>query len=132
MEEKREDDIDFINLILMLNQNALISLGEIPRFVSGKKTQNLPLARQTINMLKSIKDKTSGRLTPGETKLLFRVLGELQAKYVKAAGLDKTGAPPSHKATKMDKITKALDELSTSDLAKLLEELQKKQNDSDK
>ncbi len=129
MEEKKEDNLDFINLILMLNQNALISLGEIPRFVSGKKIQNLPLARQTINMLKSIKDKTVGKLTPGEAKLLFRVLGELQAKYVKAAGLDKVGAPPTHQPTKMDRLTKALDRLSTSDLAKLLEELQKKQDD---
>ena len=125
MEEKKEDNVDFINLVLMLNQNALISLGEIPRFVSGKKVQNLPLARQTINMLKALKDKTAGRLTPGETKLLFRVLGELQAKYVKAAGLDKTGAAPTHKASKMEKMMSALDNLSTSDLAKLLEQLKK-------
>ncbi len=129
MDEKKEDNIDFINLILMLNQNALISLGEIPRFISGKKVQNLPLARQTINMLTAIKDKTTGKLTPGEAKLLFRVLGELQSKYVKAAGFDKTGAPPKHKATKMDRLTKALDELSTDDLSRLLEELQKNQND---
>lgn len=129
MEEKKEDNIDFINLILMLNQNALISLGEIPRFVSGKKIQNLPLARQTINMLKALKDKTAGKLTPGETKLLFRILGELQAKYVKAAGLDKTGTTPSHKISKMEKMMNAIDNLSTSDLAKILEQLKKEKDD---
>ncbi len=132
MDEKKEDNIDFINLILMLNQNALISLGEIPRFISGKKVQNLPLARQTINMLTAIKDKTTGKLTPGETKLLFRVLGELQSKYVKAVGFDKTGISPEHKSTKTDRLTKALDKLSTSDLARLLNELQKNQNDQTK
>ena len=28
MDIKKEDNVDFINLVLMLNQNALISLGE--------------------------------------------------------------------------------------------------------
>ncbi|HRU38236.1 MAG TPA: DUF1844 domain-containing protein [Candidatus Goldiibacteriota bacterium] len=122
--ENKEDNIDFINLILMLNQNAMISLGEAPRFVGGMKNANLPHARQTINMIKSIQEKSKGNLTPGETKLLFKILGELQSKYVKAAGLDKPGPVKSSKPS-TDGLGKALDNMSNDDLAKLLSELEK-------
>ncbi|HDQ26147.1 MAG TPA: DUF1844 domain-containing protein [bacterium] len=127
-----EDNIDLINLVLMLNQNALVSLGEAPRFISGAKNMNLPHARQSINMIKAIQEKTKNNLTPGETKLIFRILGELQGKYVRAAGLDKSAPPvnpPQKKSTPMDK---ALDKLSNDQLASLLSELAQKQNDKDK
>jgi hypothetical protein len=124
MENSREDNIDFINLILMLNQNAMISLGESPRFVGGMKNANLPHARQAINMIKAIQDRSKGNMTPGETKLLFRILGDLQAKYVKAAGLDKPDPVKGGKDNK-EGIDKALDSMSNDDLAKLIAELSK-------
>ncbi|MBP7791452.1 MAG: DUF1844 domain-containing protein [Candidatus Goldbacteria bacterium] len=127
---KSEDNIDFINLILMLNQNALISLGEIPRFIGGKKNANLPVARQTINMIKAIQEKTKNNLTPGETKLIFRTLGELQKKYVTITGLDKSG-PIKTQSAKTD-MENALDKLSNDDLEKILSELRKQTNEGNK
>jgi hypothetical protein len=128
MEPKNnEDNLDFINMVLMLNQNALISLGEATRFVGGLKKQNLPHARQAINMIQAIRDKTKNNLTPGETKLVYRILGELQEKYVKAAGLDKLGPP---KSAPKEGIEKALDKMSNDDLAKILSEITKKANDA--
>lgn len=124
MEKNQEDNIDFINLVLMLNQNAMISLGEAPRFVGGMKNANLPHARQAINMLKAISDKSKNNLTAGETKLVFRILGELQAKYVKAAGLDRPGPVKGGKESK-EGLDKALDNMSNEDLAKLIAELNK-------
>lgn len=124
MEKNQEDNIDLINLILMLNQNAMISLGEAPRFVGGMKNANLPHARQGINMIKAIQERTKGNLTPGETKLLFRILGELQTKYVKAAGLDKPGPVKSNNKDNKG-LDKALDNMSNDDLAKLMAELSK-------
>lgn len=124
MAEKQEDNIDFINLVLMLNQNALINLGESPRFVGGKMSQNLVLARQNVNMIKAIADKTKNNLSPGEAKLVFRILGELQAKYVKAAGLDKPG-PVKASNPKQARLDAALDGMSNADLAKLLSDLSK-------
>ena len=121
MEKPAEDNIDLINLILMLNQNAMISLGESPRFVGGMKNANIPLARQSINMLKAIQDRTKGNLTPGESKLIFRILGELQSKYVKKTGLDKPGPIKGGK----DGLGSALESMSNDDLAKLLAELSK-------
>lgn len=132
MENKKnmEDNIDFINLILMLNQNALIYLGEMPRFVGGKKNINLPLARQTINMIKAIQDKTKNNLTTGETKLVFRILGELQKKYVTLAGLDRPG-PVKIQNTK-NNLEDALSKLSNNDLENILTELKKHTNEKNK
>lgn len=137
MDIKKEDNVDFINLILMLNQNALISLGEAARFVSGKKQQNLPLARQTINMIKAITDKTAGKLTPGESKLVFRILGELQQKYVVAAGLSKPAGETEYRTINSPKahaeaIEKNLDKLSDEQLQSLLSELMKKADGNNK
>ena len=50
---------------------------------------NLPRARQFINMLAALKKKTEGRLNEAEGKVLDTLLSDLQARYVKAAGLDK-------------------------------------------
>jgi hypothetical protein len=124
LENSREDNIDFINLILMLNQNAMISLGEAPRFVGGIKNANLAHARQAINMIKAIRDMSKNNLTPGETKLLFRILGDLQARYVKAAGLDKPGPIKGGKDGKGG-LDSALDSMSNDDLAKLISEISK-------
>jgi len=132
MENKKnqEDNIDFINLILMLNQNAHISLGEMPRFVGGKKNANLPLARQTINMIKALQEKTKNNLTPGESKLVFRILGELQKKYVTLTGLDKPG-PINTQSTKTE-LEDALSKLSNDELEKILSELKKQTDDRNK
>jgi len=125
MAETTEDNVDFLNLLLMLAQTASMDLGETPRFTSGKKTQNLPHARSMINMIKAISDKTKGQLTSGETKVLFRVLGDLQAKYVKASGLDTFGTTPEKKESHADALGKGLDTMSTAELASMLEMLKK-------
>jgi hypothetical protein len=99
--------------------------------VSGKKSQNLPHARQTINMIKAVADKTKGQLTTGESKLIFRILGELQQKYVVSAGLMKpvSGETGSvHSSSHEDAVEKSLDKLSDSQLSAILSELQNKSN----
>jgi hypothetical protein len=82
------EDLDFINLVSLVAGTAAAELGEKKAgAVAGK--QNLPRARQFINMLTSLQKKTEGRLTPQEKTVLEALLADLQAKYVKAAGLDK-------------------------------------------
>ncbi len=81
------EDLDFINLVSLVAGTAAIELGEKKAGgVAGK--QNLPRARQFINMLTNLHKKTEGRLTEQEQKVLDALLADLQSKYVKAAGLD--------------------------------------------
>jgi hypothetical protein len=49
---------------------------------SKTKEQNLDQAKFTIDTLQIIKDKTSGNLTDGETKLLETALYDLRMRYV--------------------------------------------------
>jgi hypothetical protein len=81
------EDLDFINLVSLVAGTAAAELGEKKAGgMAGK--QNLPRARQFINMLNNLQKKTEGRLTEQERKVLEALLADLQAKYVKAAGLD--------------------------------------------
>lgn len=82
------DDLDFLNLLMMVAKTAAVELGEVKAGgVPGKL--NLPRARQFINMLVALQAKTDGRRTEQEEVALKSLLEDLQAKYVKAAGLDK-------------------------------------------
>ena len=87
MKKDREDDISnfitFSTFILSLNTAALIHLGELPDPVTQKKKVNLLLAKQTINTLEMLKEKTKGNLTIDEEKLLDTILYELKLKFIK-------------------------------------------------
>lgn len=78
--------INFNTFILSLNTAALVHLGEIPDPITKKKEPDLMLARQTIETLEMLKEKTKGNLTPEEENLLQAILFELKLKYVKLCG----------------------------------------------
>jgi hypothetical protein len=86
-EQKGElPEISFANLILSLSTSALIQLGEIQDPVSQKSEKNLPLAKQTVDLISLLQQKTIGNLTPDEEKLMESVLYDLRIRYVKATG----------------------------------------------
>jgi hypothetical protein len=88
MEEQPSQDLDFINLVTLVGSTAAAELGDKkPGKPDGKL--NLPRARQFINMLKTLQARTEGRLNAMEKAVLDAALKDLQARYVKAAGLDK-------------------------------------------
>jgi hypothetical protein len=75
--------IDFSTFVLSLNSSALVQLGLIDDPSSGQKTKNLPLAKQTIDILGMLEQKTSGNLTDDEGNILTNILYELRMLYVK-------------------------------------------------
>jgi hypothetical protein len=75
--------IDFSTFVLSLNSSALVQLGLIEDPASGEKTKNLPLAKQTIDLLAMLEDKTRGNLTRDEDNILKSLLYELRMLYVK-------------------------------------------------
>jgi len=77
--------IDFSTFILSLSTSALFHLGLIPDAQSGKPGErNLPLARQTIDILEILETKTRGNLDPEEAKLLESLLFEIRMRFVEA------------------------------------------------
>ncbi len=79
-------EIDFPHFILSLSTSALIQLGEIQDPFTEKLAKNLPLAKQTIDLIGMLKEKTKGNLSPEEDKVIEYVLYDLRMRYVKAAG----------------------------------------------
>ena len=77
-------EINFINFLFSISTSALIQLGEIEDPISRKIDKNLPLAKQTIDLIWMLKEKTEGNLTPDEAKLIENILFDLRMRYVKA------------------------------------------------
>ncbi len=75
--------ITFSTFILSLNTAALIHLGELEDPMTRKKQVNLELAKQTIDTLEMLKEKTKGNLTFDEEKLLDSIIYELKLKYIR-------------------------------------------------
>jgi len=79
-------EITFTSLVFSLSTSALIQLGEIQDPASKQPGKNLPLAKQTIDLIGMLKEKTKGNLTSDEEKLLDNLLYDLKMRYVKAIG----------------------------------------------
>lgn len=75
-------EINFSSFILSLGSSALFHFGEIPDPVSGAQQRNLDLARQSIDILVILRDKTTGNLSENESRLLESLLHDLQMRYV--------------------------------------------------
>ncbi len=83
--EEALPEVDFNSFIFSLSTSVLIQLGEIEDPFTQKEAKNLPLAKQTIDLIGMLKEKTKGNLTPQEEKLIENILYDLKMRYVKAA-----------------------------------------------
>ena len=76
-------EINFPTFVASLNASALVHLGVIEDPATGSKSKNLPMAKQTIDILSMLEDKTKGNLTPDEKNMLQNILYDLRILYVK-------------------------------------------------
>jgi hypothetical protein len=84
-EETSLPEIDFSSFIFSLSTSALLHLGEVADPVTGKVEKDLPLAKQTIDILGMLQEKTRGNLNADEGKLLENLLADLRWRYVREA-----------------------------------------------
>ena len=76
-------EINFPTFVASLNASALVHLGVIEDPATGTKSKNLPMAKQTIDILSMLEEKTTGNLSPDEKSMLQNVLYDLRIMYVK-------------------------------------------------
>ena len=81
--EAQLPEINFPTFIISLNASALVNLGAIEDPSSGKKVKDLPIAKQTIDILSMLEEKTRGNLTEEEEQILKNILYDLRIIYVK-------------------------------------------------
>lgn len=77
--------LDFSTFILSLSSSVLMNLGVVENPMTKKREREPAVAKQTIDLIALLKEKTRGNLTENEAKLLEDVLQELKLWYVKTA-----------------------------------------------
>jgi len=83
--EKTSDQlpkVTFSTFIFSLASSALVHLGEVSDPVTNQKSVNLTMARQIIDTLAVIEEKTQGNLSKDEEQLLKSLLYDLRMKFV--------------------------------------------------
>ena len=75
-------EINFASFILSLSSSALFLLGDIPDPATNLTQRNLPLAKQTIDILGILNEKTVGNLVREVSQLLESLLYDLRMRYV--------------------------------------------------
>jgi len=76
-------EINFATFVASLNASALLQLGVIEDPTTGTKNKSLPMAKQTIDILSMMQEKTVGNLSEEEENLLKNILYDLRLMYVK-------------------------------------------------
>jgi hypothetical protein len=77
-------EINFSTFVISLSTQALMHLGEIANPLSGKSEIDVSVAKQMIDILGMLQEKTRGNLDAGEGRLIEDLLFDLRMKYVEA------------------------------------------------
>ncbi|HSB62992.1 MAG TPA: DUF1844 domain-containing protein [Thermoanaerobaculia bacterium] len=83
----------FLRLLDMLAQTAALYMEGFPDPATGRRQADLAGARQIVDSLLALREKTRGRLSFEESDALEGLLGELQLAFTRLAGAAKPKSP---------------------------------------
>jgi uncharacterized protein DUF1844 len=78
-------ELNFSTFLISLSTQALAQLGEIPNPIDNQTTVDLGAAKQLIDILAMLQEKTKGNLDKSESDLLESALYDLRLRYVERA-----------------------------------------------
>ena len=84
-----QGSVDLQGLFVMFASSALINLGEAADPATGERLVDLDQAKDAIDLLLLLREKTAGNRTEHESRLLEQILYDVQIRYVRA----KSGSP---------------------------------------
>ena len=76
--------IDFSTFIMSLSTQALMQLGEIGNPATGQVEKDVTVAKQTIDIIGMLSEKSKGNLDETEERLVQEILYNLRMRYVEA------------------------------------------------
>ncbi len=79
-------EVTLATFIFSLSSSALVHLGEIPEPDTKLSSVDLPMAKQIIDTLGMLMEKTKGNLDQDEDRLLKAVLYDLRMRYIQKSG----------------------------------------------
>ena len=77
-----KNDQLFIQLLYIFHASAMQSLGKVKSPITGKIEKNLDQAKQSIEMLEMLKEKTKNNLSEELKKAVETFLTEVRLNYV--------------------------------------------------
>ncbi len=77
--------IDFTTFIFSLGSSALMHMGDAPHPETGAVAKDLALAKESIDLLAMLQEKTKGNLTAEEDRFLGALLYDLRLRFIDAA-----------------------------------------------
>lgn len=92
MTESAPNDL-FLGLVFSLQAAAWMQLGKVMNPMTKTVHRDLPQAKETIDLLGALDEKTRGNLAPDESRALTQILYELRMNYVEE--LKASAAPPA-------------------------------------
>ena len=76
--------MDFASFVMMLTNNVMVFLGQVPNPVTRESQVDLEQAQHTIDVIMMLREKTRGNLTDEESGFLEELLPQLQMAFVQA------------------------------------------------
>jgi len=77
-------ELTFANFVVSLSTSVAVHLGLVGEPTTGQVQKDLALAKQTIDLLGLLQEKTRGNLTEEEDRLFQSILFDLRLQYVNA------------------------------------------------
>ena len=82
--DEKLPEIDFVSFVMSLAASALLQMGEHEDGTSGGPV-NLPMAKQTIDIIGMLREKTRGNLTAEEDHIVETALYDLRMRFLQTA-----------------------------------------------
>ena len=77
-----KNDQLFIQLLYIFHASAMQALGKMKNPINGKIEKNLEQAKQSIEIIEMLKEKTINNLSPELSKAMENFLSEIKLNYV--------------------------------------------------
>jgi hypothetical protein len=91
---QRRSQVDFLSFVASLATNAMAALGLLPDGQAQGMPFNPPMAREYIEIIVMLEERTVGNLSAEEAAALKRLIADLRINYVEATR--PPAAPPPH------------------------------------
>jgi hypothetical protein len=82
-----EDQL-FTQLLYIFYSSAMVALGKLKNPATDKVERNLEQAKQSIDILELIKDKTKNNISQDQERMLHGMLTDLRLNYVDESNKD--------------------------------------------
>jgi hypothetical protein len=83
--EEEPGVLDFTAFVASIATNAIAGMGDLPGAEAQDLPKNLDLAKQYIDILAMLQDKTRGNLTQDEEQGLQQILTQLRMRFVEVS-----------------------------------------------